>query len=264
MALSACVECGRQVSEYAAACPGCGMPVADRLSPQSAAQPQVARTPALDAQRGMTPTSLSPRVAIGILVIGATLVGAMFVSISKGNKPQPSSDDKAQESARLEQCPDLPTWAACDARMRAAAAATASALAEQQAAKLADAKKDLDRMWVDFDKRPKRDKPALIETMEAATFRIAIAEQAPQGVAILEGRNRAHYRVRMAPFVQPPTRAIGDGYKTLVPHPDQGPCLVWGSMWMNNEETAAAMESLGFEWVKCGATVWNVRTRQKV
>jgi hypothetical protein len=175
-----------------------------------------------------------------------------------------TKDQAAQEEARKANCPDLKTWADCDARMRAHAAASASAAAAKEAAEYEEAQRDIDKMWTDFDKKPKRDKPALFETIDATKVRILLVTS-PAAAQRLTERNEAHYRVRMAPLVRPPTRATGPGYRTLVPSANLSECLVWGSMWIHENETASAMESLGFDVIKCDdGTSWDVKTRSKI
>lgn len=185
-----------------------------------------------------------------------------FLACSKNDGP--TKDQQAQEEARKRSCPDLKTWAECDARMRAQAAASASAAAAKETAEFEEAQRDIDKMWVDFDKKSKRDKPALFEAFDATKIRIAMLTS-PASQERLTERNEMHYRVRMAPLVRPPTRATGPGYRTLVPSANLAECLIWGSMWINDEGTASAMESLGFESIKCDdGTSWNVKTRSKV
>jgi hypothetical protein len=77
MALIKCAECGKEVSEKAAACPGCGAPIAAAPSPQTLP----AQTP--DARVRVTRTG-GKWEAVGFLLIMGGVFGCMAFSFRVG------------------------------------------------------------------------------------------------------------------------------------------------------------------------------------
>ncbi len=66
---------------------------------------------------------------------------------------------------------------------------------------------------------------------------------------------RASFRSHMAPLIQPPTKADGPLFDVLVPSPNKGQCVIWGSMW--SKDSADDLRSMGFQKIRCaGGKEW--------
>ncbi len=97
MAIVACPECGKQVSDTAPACPSCGAPVAQVLSQKRGTQsPPSQPAPQVKANPSTRPWAW---VAAGMLIA----LGVVVFVFSR------SDERKAEAAARVEQSkPDLP------------------------------------------------------------------------------------------------------------------------------------------------------------
>lgn len=103
--------------------------------------------------------------------------------------------------------------------------------------------------WKAYDDEPKknRTKERLGAALADAT---TMVNESPRHIRVaLTNANRAAFRKRMAPFVQPETTAIGDEYQVLVPSPDAAKCLLWGSSWADG--SAADLRTMGFTKIAC-------------
>lgn len=96
MSLIKCDECGREISDKAAACPGCGAPVlASTPVPAPAIELQQATAPA-DDKRGIV---FAPIVIISVATAVAVLLSA--ISPDRSSKSQVTAAREADERNRL-------------------------------------------------------------------------------------------------------------------------------------------------------------------
>jgi hypothetical protein len=81
MALVNCPECGKEISDQASACPGCGKPMAGAIGSgyeyRSAAQ--IWGWPLVHVTSGIDPTTRRKRVAKGIIAIGDVAIGGVAI-----------------------------------------------------------------------------------------------------------------------------------------------------------------------------------------
>jgi hypothetical protein len=129
---------------------------------------------------------------------------------------------------------------------------------QEELASFRAALKSVEETWVAFDARTKaeRTKQALTEAHKRATA--GIGEMSQDQLQEVANANNSAARQRMAPMIRPETTATGHLMTTLVPSGNPAACLLWGSMWANNDETLASMQSLGFEEIDCGTRQWNL------
>lgn len=88
MALIPCSVCGRQLSQLATACPGCGHPLSATLATQIATQTEGS---------GGTPTWLS---VVGIIL--GCLAALLFIGYLMGSSPE--AKEQAGDRAAIEMC----------------------------------------------------------------------------------------------------------------------------------------------------------------
>jgi hypothetical protein len=192
-------------------------------------------------------------VAVGSIAVYAA--GAQGRTIRRG-----------QQAYVDQNCPGTTDFPACErlvakqaAEVRRKREADLAAATEARTANTAAIQAVLDADWVKYDEGSAKTKADLLAALAASIQRIeSNGETLPIDAGRLLERSRAHFRVRMAPMVSPETRAIGERYATLVPHPDSGVCSLWASMWLMDPETAASLASLGFETIKCGERDWKI------
>lgn len=73
MPLLTCPDCGREVSDRASACPGCGAPMAAATAPASRPEPVMVNEPTLTRNRGCADL---------LLILVVVIVIALIYSIS--------------------------------------------------------------------------------------------------------------------------------------------------------------------------------------
>lgn len=107
------------------------------------------------------------------------------------------------------------------------------------------------RVWAAYDALPagKKSKLDLLSAMtEAKSHEAGLpAEVAPS----VTRYNAKQARLRMAPLINPESRAEGERAEILVPSQDRTKCVLWGSGWSNNVES---LQTIGFESIRCAAS----------
>jgi hypothetical protein len=122
---------------------------------------------------------------------------------------------------------------------------------EMEVAEKRRAESEIDALWAKYDAGPKG-KAALMATTKKG---FAIVETVPIPALQQQARvyNAAASRRRMAPLFNADARAEGPDADVLVPSHDHAKCVVMGSMWGNDGDTAEAAASLGFTKIRCRA-----------
>lgn len=107
----------------------------------------------------------------------------------------------------------------------------------------------LQAIWKRYDDEPKA-KQNKVRLGEAADEVAKLVEGTPDEFRqVIGNAGMAGFRKRTAPLIRPETYADGPEYKTLIPAKDLAKCLMWGSMWFNNN--AADMRKMGFTKIAC-------------
>jgi hypothetical protein len=114
------------------------------------------------------------------------------------------------------------------------------------------------RSWAEYDALATKSKPALKATSDTVLARAAILPKPYLDTAVREISRQ--YRLRMAALITPgEATATGPDADVLVPSANAAKCRLWGSMWANEDETLAAIESLGFARIACEGKSWDVK-----
>ena len=80
MSLIQCPECNSQISDKAAMCPKCGLPMASgRIGYEYRSQASLFGLPLVHIASGVDPSTGRPRIAKGIIAIGNVAVGGLAV-----------------------------------------------------------------------------------------------------------------------------------------------------------------------------------------
>lgn len=239
MALVACVECGAQISDSVAACPRCGISAerAHAVVAQRAAASAAQRERSLSARLGRAWRGLSQPTRFGVIGGGVILAVSSVVAVDL------LADARDREITEANK--RLVAAEAVSANA-AASAAHQRALQDAQAAQTR-----IDAAWAAYDALPVKSKAALIATVQR-TNDDARTLPSPTDAAAKDA-NMSNARKRMAPLFEPETTAEGDGNATLVPSLNAAKCTLWSSMWTKDDDTLAALVSLGFKSVRCGA-----------
>lgn len=162
-----------------------------------------------------------------------------------------------QEEARKRDCPELPTWAACDEKIRAENATKKEAALTRANGQIAAALKN-------YDAKPKPDKQALKAIM-AQSGELAKGLQPEPLQQQFVDTQAAEFRKRMAPLFTPESFSEGPpDWKTLVPSKNPAQCGIWASMWTNDDETLDSLATLGFRYLQCGEKSWSVELLSRV
>ncbi len=93
MALIKCTECGREVSDRAAACPGCGAPPKSTVTTQGAA----------GTGKG---TSRTQALLIVGAIVAVPVVWALFFDKPKSQEEIAAREQRITDGMRVEQCED--------------------------------------------------------------------------------------------------------------------------------------------------------------
>lgn len=104
------------------------------------------------------------------------------------------------------------------------------------------------RVWKAYDSQPPEKKTKL--DLFAAMLE---AKSHEQGLPLplvpyITRYNGKEQRLRMAPLINPESRAEGTRAEILVPSPDRAKCVIWGSGWSKEVES---LQSIGFEKIRC-------------
>lgn len=111
---------------------------------------------------------------------------------------------------------------------------------------------EIDALWKKYDAGAKGKAP-LIATMKKG-LDIVDTVRPPGAQQQARLHNAAAARRRMAPLFNADARAEGGDADVLVPSPDRAKCIVLGSSWGNDGDTADAAASLGFKRILCRAS----------
>ncbi|MFO0763044.1 MAG: hypothetical protein U0359_41795 [Byssovorax sp.] len=104
------------------------------------------------------------------------------------------------------------------------------------------------RVWNAYDNLPKGKKTKL--DLFAAMLEAKSHEQGLPSALVpyITRYNAKEQRLRMAPLINPESRAEGTRAEILVPSPDRAKCVIWGSGWSKEVES---LQSIGFEKIRC-------------
>lgn len=152
--------------------------------------------------------------------------------------------------ARCAKQPSPEELAAQHASTQAAQASTAAAMSKIEANRqAAEAKmKAAAKVWATYEALPpaRRTKDLWKDAL-AESFAIGADIGPPMNETFREV-NMATARKHMAPLVNPESTATGPNFTILVPSKDPTKCLVWGSMWSQEDE---ALRTSGFKRIHC-------------
>jgi hypothetical protein len=79
MAMIKCRECGREMSDMAAACPQCGAPTAPTVGYEYRSSAAIGDLPLLHVAVGIDPATGRKRIARGVVAIGDIAVGCLAI-----------------------------------------------------------------------------------------------------------------------------------------------------------------------------------------
>lgn len=125
------------------------------------------------------------------------------------------------------------------------------ALMRKNSALVKQHRDDAARVWNAYDNLPasKRSKADLLAAMtEAKTHEQGLAVNMVKYVTTY---NETQTRKRMAPLINPASRAEGDRAEILVPSPERAACIVFGSNWSKDVDS---LQAIGFEKILCAAS----------
>lgn len=113
-----------------------------------------------------------------------------------------------------------------------------------------------DAAWATFDELPKaeRTKSRFNETVNLQEL---ILDQVPNDArSLVADRMLKAARQHISAWSSVGASFAGDDARDLVPSVNKAACLMWGSMWVNDVETLAAIMTMGFQRVVCSTKTW--------